>query len=69
MTEETPQFDGKCAFGVGLMGSGKAPVGDPKHSVVKDGKTYLFSGVVPKLLFELVPGSAGRAEAKWAKRG
>ncbi|MBO0842106.1 MAG: hypothetical protein J2O46_02895 [Nocardioides sp.] len=60
-----PEFGGKCAFGVGLGGPSKAPEGKPQHTVVKDGKTYVFSSAIPKMLFNVIPGSAERAHKKW----
>jgi len=63
----TPEFDGKCAFATSLGPPSKAPRGKPKHTLEVDGKTYVFFGAVPKLLFRLIPGSAERAEAHWAK--
>lgn len=62
----TPEFDGKCAFGVGLAGADKAPAAKPAYTLVKDGKTYAFNGAVPRFLFKIIPGSAERAQRKWA---
>lgn len=69
MTEsmQGPEFDGRCAFGVSLGGA-KAPTGKAEHTLVKDGKTYVFSAAIPKMLFNLVPGSAERARRKWASQ-
>lgn len=68
MSESTsgtePEFGGQCAFGVAFAGA-KAPAGKPQHTLVKDGRTYVFSAAVPKLLFQLIPGSAERAQRKW----
>ena len=66
MTENTPEFDGKCALGVGLGGASKAPAGKAKYSLEKDGKTYYFSGAVPKLIFQTFPGLAAKAQQKYA---
>ncbi|PSR65784.1 hypothetical protein C8258_21300 [Nocardia sp. MDA0666] len=63
---QPPEFDGKCAFAVSAAGVERAPTGKSKHTVVEDGKTYVFGGAVPKLLFRLLPGSARRAQARWA---
>ena len=50
MAEEA-EFGGKCAFAVALGGPEKAPAGKAKYSLEQDGKTYYFSGAVPKMLF------------------
>jgi hypothetical protein len=67
MTEQNVAFDGKCAFALSAgAGPDKAPAGDPKHALEVDGTTYLFKAAVPKLLFKAIPGSAARAQRKWA---
>jgi hypothetical protein len=67
MTEgETPEFGGTCALGVGLGLGDKAPAGKAKYAVEKNGKTYYLSGALPKLIFQVVPGLAARAEKKAA---
>ena len=66
--DEAPEFDGLCAFAVSVGPASKAPAGKPSVSLVRDGKTYLFSGVVPKVLFQLIPGSARRAQQHWAAK-
>jgi YHS domain-containing protein len=63
--ESTPEFGGKCALGVGLGGPAKAPDGKAKYSLEKDGKTYIFSGAVPRLVFKTFPGLAAKAQAKF----
>jgi YHS domain-containing protein len=69
MTESSaPEFGGKCAFAMSVGGTAKAPNGNPKYSLAKDGKTYFFSGAAPKLLFQIIPGSAARAEAHWGAK-
>ena len=66
MSENTPaEFGGKCAFAVGLGGPAKAPEGNPKYSLEQDGKTYYFSGAVPRWLFKAF-GLAKRADEKGA---
>ncbi|WP_036509731.1 MULTISPECIES: hypothetical protein [Nocardia] len=65
-SDQPPEFDGKCAFAVSVAGVERAPTGKSKYTVVEDGKTYVFSGAVPKLLFRLLPGSVRRAQARWA---
>jgi hypothetical protein len=46
-----------------LGGPEKAPAGKPKYSLEQDGKTYYFSGAVPRMLFKTF-GLAGRAQKK-----
>ncbi len=67
MNDEPLAFDGKCAFAVSVGGAQKAPAANPKYTVTKDGRTYGFVGAVPKVLFQLIPGSAARAEKAWVK--
>lgn len=67
MSSETIEFDNKCAFAVMVGGAAKAPEAKPAHSVSRDGKTFGFSGAVPKALFQVIPGSANRAQRAWAK--
>lgn len=62
----TPEFGGKCAFGTALGGPDKAPQGKPKYTLERDGRTYLFFGAFPMLLFKTFPGLAAKAQAKWA---
>lgn len=63
---EVPEFDGRCAFALSVGPASKAPAGKAKHTLVKDGKTYVFAGGVPMWLFKVIPGSAERAEKRWA---
>ncbi|TCJ21728.1 hypothetical protein [Nocardioides jejuensis] len=67
MSNDQMAFDGKCAFAVSVGGATKAPDANPKYFVAKDGVTYGFLGIVPKVLFQLIPGSAKRADRLWAK--
>jgi hypothetical protein len=60
-------FDNKCAFAVSVGGAAKAPDANPKYFVEKNGTTYGFLGAVPKFLFQVIPGSAARADRLWAK--
>ncbi len=62
MAEEA-EFGGKCAFAVALGGPEKAPAGNAKYSLDQDGKTYYFSGALPRMLFKTF-GLAHRAEKK-----
>ena len=66
MSNQPMEFDGKCAFAVMVAGPDKAPESKPKYTVEKNGKTYGFVGAVPKMLFQIIPGSATRADRKWA---
>lgn len=67
MGNDNLAFDGKCAFAVSLGAAAKAPDADPKYTVTRNGTTYAFVGIVPKVLFQLIPGSAARADRAWAK--
>lgn len=46
----------------------QGPGANPKYTVEKNGKTYGFVGLIPKLIFQAIPGSAERADKAWAKR-
>ena len=61
----TPEFGGHCAFATSLGGPDKAPMGKPKYTLERDGKTYVFFGAVPMMIFKAMPGLAARAQAKW----
>ena len=67
MSNDNLAFDGKCAFAVSVGGAAKAPDANPKYTVTVNGTTYGFLGVVPKVLFQIIPGSAARADRAWAK--
>lgn len=55
-------YGGQCAFAVSV---GKTHVKGKKHSLVKDGKTYLFSNPVAKLLFRILPNRIEKADKIW----
>lgn len=63
--ENEPMYDGLCAFAVS---TGKTDVQGGKHSLVKDGKTYVFSNPVAKLLFIILPNRIGKAEDVWKEK-
>ena len=67
-TPATPEFDGKCAFATSLGGPDKAPQGNARYRVERNGKTYVFVGAVPKFLFQALPGMEARAQRKWDTR-
>ena len=57
------QYNGHCAFAMSL---GKIDVmGHEKYSLIKDGKTYLFSNPVAKLLFRILPNTKIKADSNW----
>jgi len=59
-----PEFDGHCAFSLSI---GKRGVmGSEKHKLHRNGKLYLFSNPVAKLLFRLLPNSVKKAEKTWS---
>ena len=63
---ENIAFDGHCAFAVSA-GKLNIPGGD-SHSIVVDGKTYLFSNPIAKILFKLLPNRLNKAESNWSKK-
>ena len=60
----TPEFNGNCAFAVS---TGKKDVKSGKSFAVIDGKTYMFSNPVAKILFKLLPGRVQKANKVWNK--
>lgn len=63
-SEPSPEFGGQCAFAVS---AGKKGVpGNEKYAVVRDGKKYLFSNPIAKLLWFIVPGSRKKADSNWS---
>lgn len=59
------QYDGHCAFAVS---TGKTDVKGGNHYSTINGKTYVFSNPVAKLLFKILPGRIEKAEAMWNKK-
>jgi len=64
MTEQASEYDGHCAFAVSI---GKMEVMGEKNTSVKNGKTYVFSNPVAKLLFSILPNRAQKADENWKK--
>lgn len=58
------QYDGKCAFAVS---TGKTDVTGGKHELIVDGKRYVFSNSVARLLFKILPNRAEKADQVWKK--
>lgn len=58
-----PQYGGECAFAVSL---GKEAPGSPRHWRVVDGRLFLMSNPVAKLLFRLLPGRVDAADEQWS---
>jgi hypothetical protein len=58
-------FDGHCAFAVS---TGKTDVKGGDHTLTIDGKTYVFSNVIAKMLFRLLPGRLEKAIQVWTNR-
>ncbi|MFV1884317.1 MAG: hypothetical protein ACMZ7B_07515 [Balneola sp.] len=60
-----PAYDGHCAFAVS---TGKLDVKGGKNNITVDGKTYLFSNPVAKILFKLLPKRIEKADKYWKER-
>lgn len=58
------EYNGQCAFGFSL---GKNVAGLEKFKLEKDGKTYLFSNPIAKLLWKILPGRKAKADTLWQK--
>lgn len=64
--EKPAEFGGQCAFALSVGKEGVA--GNPRHSTVEDGKRYVFANPVAKLLWQILPGRAKKAQANWSSR-
>ena len=63
-SNQSNEFEGHCAFALTL---GKKDVmGKKSIYLIKDGKKYLFSNPVAKLLFRVLPGRLKKAESNWS---
>lgn len=63
-SELPAEFNGNCAFAVSL---GKKSVpGCESCYLMQDGKKYLFSNPVAKLLWRVIPGRMKKAESNWS---
>ena len=58
-------FNGHCAFAVS---TGKTDVKGGDHYLSIDGKTYVFSNIIAKMLFRLLPGTKQKAEEVWRSK-
>jgi YHS domain-containing protein len=59
------EFDGQCAFAVS---TGKTEVKGGKHTAIINGKTYVFSNAIAKILFKILPNRIAKAEGIWSKK-
>jgi len=60
---DTIEYDGHCAFAMSL--GKKEVIGQQKYSLTKDGKIYLFSNPVAKILFRFLPNTQSKADGNW----
>ena len=58
-------YDGHCAFAVS---TGKVDVKGGKHQASINGKTYLFSNGLAKILFKILPNTMQKANETWKNR-
>jgi hypothetical protein len=63
-SESSAEFEGRCAFAVSL--SKKDVAGSESCYLIQDGKKYLFSNPVAKLLWRIIPGRKKKAESNWS---
>ena len=61
----TVAYDRYCAFAVS---TGKTKVKAGKHSLTMEGKIYLFSNPIAKLLFKLLPNRIEKANINWKNK-
>jgi hypothetical protein len=65
-SRQAPEFGGECAF---ALSTGKKGVtGKSTPYTVQDGKKYLLSNPVAKLLWRVLPSRPRRAQATWARQ-
>ena len=62
---ENVAYDGHCAFAVS---TGKTDVKGGNHKLIKEGRTFLFSNVIAKFLFNLLPNRIKKADEAWSKK-
>jgi YHS domain-containing protein len=60
---QTIAYGGHCAFAMSL--GKKEVMGEQKYSFIKNGKTYLFSNPVAKLLFRIFPGRENKVDSNF----
>lgn len=65
MDNNNLEFNGHCAFAVS---TGKTDVKGGNHFTTIDGKTYVFSNSIAKLLFKLLPNRVDKANKIWNKK-
>ena len=61
-TKNSAEYEGHCAFAVS---TGKLDVLGGNHSSSINGKKYLFSNPVAKILFKLLPNRIKKADTNW----
>lgn len=61
----TPEYDGECAFGWSL---GRQAPGKEKLQVTDGDKLYYFSNPLVKVMWNILPNRAAKADAAWAAR-
>ncbi len=64
-SNKAAEYDGHCAF---ALSTGKMDVKGGKHSLKIDGKTYLFSNPVAKILFRILPNRLNKANETWENK-
>lgn len=64
-SEQSPEFDGQCAFALSTGKKGVA--GKPTQYTIEDGRKYVFSNPVAKLLWRVLPGRKEKAEEAWSE--
>lgn len=62
MENNNLEYNGLCAFAVS---TGKKDVKGGTHYATVNGKTYVFSNPIAKLLFKLLPNRIAKADAIW----
>jgi hypothetical protein len=60
------EFGGECAFSVSLGKRGVA--GREGCYAIRDGRKFVFSNAVARLLWLLIPGRRRASERNWASR-
>ena len=64
-SNKTAEYDGHCAF---ALSTGKTDVKGSKPNLIMDGKTYLFSNPIAKILLRIFPKRINKVNKAWENK-
>ena len=64
-SNKASEYNGLCAF---ALSTGKTDVEGGKHNLTIDGKKYLFSNPIAKILFRILPNRINKANEAWKNK-